>query len=217
MNELLPFSEKRMTVKEVAGALGVADRTVRDNIARLFPGIARDGVATLLNEEQVTAIKIAIERSGRTDLANVRQVGNATTELEIAVMTAKVLGYWKEKAEELAGQVAVKDKALALAAPKIELAEAVGRSEKNMSITDVSKIFGLHPRTEVFPYLRALGYLTRDDLPTQKAIDAGYLALRVTTDHLGETHSQAVVETWMLENWRAHVVHQVKRWAGEIK
>jgi phage antirepressor YoqD-like protein len=210
MNEMLPFGEKRMTVKEVAEALGVADRTIRDNVARLFPGLARDGIATMLDETQVTEIKIAIERSGRNDLANVRQVSLATTELEIAAMTEKVLDYWHDR-------VMILERELSEATPKIESHNALMRSELTMSITDAAKHFGLHPKTEVFPYLRAHNYLTREDLPSQSAIDAGYLALRQNPDRFGVCHPQAVVLTWMLENWRAHVVHQVKRWCGEIK
>jgi len=98
-------------------------------------------------------------------------------------------------------------------APKVELAEAIGKTERAMSITDAAKHFGLHPKLEVFPYLRALRYLTQDDLPTQAAIDQGYLSLKQTKDHAGNTWPQAVVEVWQLENWRSHVVPQIKRWA----
>lgn len=102
-------------------------------------------------------------------------------------------------------------------APKVESFEALMRSEKTMSITDAAKHFGLHPKVEVFPYLRARGYLTREDLPTQAAIDAGYLSLKVTHSSVSdEVYQQAVVEAWQLETWRAHVVHQVKRWLKEV-
>jgi phage antirepressor YoqD-like protein len=106
--------------------------------------------------------------------------------------------------------------ALALAAPKVEMAEALMRCDRNMCITDACKHFGLHPKTEVFPYLRHHGYLTTRDLPTQAAIDAGYLELKETVLRDGSTIAQAVVAVWQLENWRSHVVHQVKRWCGEM-
>jgi phage antirepressor YoqD-like protein len=201
---------RAMTVKQVAEALGVADRTIRDNVAKLFPGLARDGVTTYLDEEQVTAIKQAIEKSGRNDLANVRQVASATTELEIAKMTAKVIGYWKARAEEL------ENKALA-DAPKIECFEALMRSDKTMSITDCSKHFGLHPKKHVLPYLRERGYLTLSNLPTQAAIDQGYLSLRETKAGNGKVYPQAVVEDCQLETWRLRVVPQIKAWrAGMV-
>ena len=106
---------------------------------------------------------------------------------------------------------------IAADAPKVELADAIGKSDRSMSITDAAKHFGLHPVAEVFPYLRARGYLTERNLPTQAAIDAGYLALRETKDQAGNVWPQAVVEVWQLETWREHVVKQVKRWAAETK
>jgi excisionase family DNA binding protein len=61
-----------MTVKEVAEALNVSDRTVRRHAAEL--GLTEDGKTTLLSDEDATKIKIAVERSGRNDLDNVVQV-----------------------------------------------------------------------------------------------------------------------------------------------
>jgi anti-repressor protein len=120
-------------------------------------------------------------------------------------------------AADQAKEIEAKTQALALAAPKVACAEALMRCDQNMSITDACKHFGLHPKTEAFPYLRAMKYLTLKDLPTQAAIDAGYLELKETLLPDGTMRQQAVVAVWQLENWRAHVVHQVKRWAGEIK
>lgn len=145
-------------------------------------------------------------------------------------LRAKIVDRWMELEREVAPRVPqslsealrlaadLEDKRQALEAkvradaPKVELAEAVGVCEKTISITNAAKHFKLHPRAEVFPYLRAMGYLTIKDLPTQAALDAGYLGLKVTKGYDGEIHEQAVVEIWMLENWRAHVVHQIKRW-----
>jgi hypothetical protein len=81
-----------------------------------------------------------------------------------------------------------------------------------MSITDAAKHFGLHPKAEVFPYLRARGYLTAKDLPTLHAIGSGYLAIRETRCPDGEFRSQAVVLASQLDTWRKRVVPQVKAW-----
>ena len=104
------------------------------------------------------------------------------------------------------------ENALALAAPKVESFDALQRSEKTMSITHAAKHFGMHPKTEVFPYLRAMCYLTVRDLPTQSAIDAGYLALREAECGDGEFRPQSVVLTCQLETWRTRVVPQIKAW-----
>lgn len=202
--------DRRMTVREVAEALGVDESTVRRHIKAIREDLGnvaqvQNGVATYMTEAEVTEIKRRVERSGRNDLGNVAQVGNTTTALEIEEMTLKVIAYHKGEAARLRAE-------LAAAAPKIELADAIGRSERQMSITDCAKHFSLHPKTEVFPYLRAHGYLTEKSLPTQAALNAGYLSLKETKDQAGNVWPQAVVEAWQLENWRAHVVHQIKRW-----
>lgn len=205
MNDLSLFGDKRMTVKEVAKALGVADRTVRDNVARLFPGVARNGATTYLDEEQVTIIKQAIERSGRNDLANVRQVGGATTDLEMKRKAAEVMSWLISETDRLRAE-------LANAAPKVESFDALMRSERTMSITDAAKHFGLHPRRDVFEYLWDRGYLTIINLPTQSAIDAGYLALRETKAQNGNVYPQAVVLASQLETWRTRVIPQIEAW-----
>jgi len=189
-----------MTVQQVAEVLGVNPEAIKKHVRELYPDLMRTGVATYLDERQVTEIK------GRM-IPTTRVVG-AVTSLEIAEMTLKVIAYHKDEADRLRRELAV-------AQPKIESAEALAKCETAMSITEAAKHFGLHPKLEVFPYLRARGYLTRDDLPTQSAIDAGYLALRQNVDRFGEPHPQAVVLTWQLENWRAHVVHGIKRWERE--
>jgi phage antirepressor YoqD-like protein len=107
--------------------------------------------------------------------------------------------------------IAERDAALAAAKPKLESFDALMRSERTMSITEASKYFGLHPKLEVFPYLRERGYLTRDDLPTQAAIDAGYLALRKSNNGDGRVFSQAVVLDRQLETWRLRIIPQVRR------
>lgn len=101
------------------------------------------------------------------------------------------------------------------AQPAIESHAALMRSDHTMSITDAAKHFGLHPKAEVFPYLRERGYLTERDLPTQAAIEAGYLALKETKCPDGSVRSQSVVETRMLETWRLRVVPQIQRWKKE--
>jgi hypothetical protein len=70
-----------MTVKEVAEALGVDERTIQRITKILFPELVRNGATTFLNEAQVTAVKSEIGR-GRTDLDNIVEVGNVKTDLE---------------------------------------------------------------------------------------------------------------------------------------
>ncbi|MCX6675353.1 MAG: phage antirepressor KilAC domain-containing protein [Methanothrix sp.] len=208
--ELFPVlpSRKTMTVREVAEALGCDDETVRRHVKSLWPDVFQNGKTTYLDELMVLIVKQKLGTSGRNDLRSVAEARETTTALEIEEMTLKVISYHKGEAARLRAE-------LAAAAPKIELADAIGRSDRQMSITDCAKHFSLHPKTEVFPYLRAHGYLTEKSLPTQAALNAGYLSLKETKDQAGNVWPQAVVEAWQLDNWRAHVVHQIKRWVHE--
>ena len=196
------------TVKEVADVLGVDPEAIKKHVRELYPDLMQNGRTTYLDEREVTEIK-------RRMMPTTQVVGSVTS-LDIAEMTLKVIEYHRSEADRLRSELAVSFNALVLAAPKVEMAEALMRCDRNMSITDACKHFGLHPKTEVFPYLRHHGYLTTRDLPTQAAIDAGYLELKETVLRDGSTIAQAVVAVWQLENWRSHVVHQVKRWCGEM-
>jgi len=71
--------EQKMTVKEVAVALGVSDRTIQRHLKEmreegLSDNVVARGKEAVLNEKEVTIIKARIERSGRTDLDNVVQL-----------------------------------------------------------------------------------------------------------------------------------------------
>ena len=207
MNELSNYGDKRMTVREVAEALNVSDRTIRRHAEKM--GMTRNGFATYLSENDVTRIKQEIERSGRNDLDNVVQVRQTTTSLEIEEMTLKVISYHKAEADRLRLE-------LSAARPAIESHAAMMRSDKTMSITQCAKHFGVHPKTEVFPYLRERGYLTSKDLPSQTALDADILALVEARDRYTDAiYPQAVVRVCQLEKWRTVVVPNIEKWKEE--
>jgi len=198
VNGLAIAGDRRMTVKEVADAFGVDPEAIKKHVRELYPDILRNGLVTYLDESQVTEIK---RRMRPTTM-----VVGATTDLEMAQKTVEVISFYMAKLEAATTE-------LAIARPKAEAADALMVSTRTMSITDAAKHFGLHPKAEVFPYLRARAYLTSKDLPTQDAIDAGYLALRESKCPDGECRKQAVVLTSQLDTWRQRVVPQVKAWA----
>lgn len=189
-----------MRLDVVADTLGVTPEAIKKHVRDLYPGFLQPGLPTWLDEGMVTEIK-------RRMIPTTAVVG-AVTSLEIEEMTLKVIAYHRAQADRLRAE-------LALAAPKIEAAEALMVSERSMSVTDAAKHFGLHPRAQVFPYLRARGYLTAHDLPTQAAIDAGYLALRERRCHDGEVRKQSVVLLAQLDTWRLRVVPQIYAWIKE--
>jgi len=138
-------------------------------------------------------------------------------ELERAAAPAipKTFSEALQLAADQAKEIEAKTAALAIAAPKVESFDHLMRSEHTMSITQAAKHFGLHPKAEVFPYLRDRGYLTARDLPTQAALDSGYLALRESECSDGEVRPQAVVLTSQLETWRKRVIPQIEAWKAE--
>lgn len=69
-NELT--TEKKMTTKEVANALGVSYDTANNAVKRLFPEIVKNGKTTFLNEMQVAAISKDI--ANNTDVQ--KQINN---------------------------------------------------------------------------------------------------------------------------------------------
>ena len=198
--------EKKMTVKEVAEALGYETRTVQIKVKELFPDIVEAGKTTMLNEAQVTAIKMDCEKKFAV-----------TTDLEMMMMDARVSEWKTRKIQELQAQIEQKNQQLAIAAPKVESFDAMQRAENTMSITRAAKHFGLHPKTEVFPYLRDCGYLTGSDLPSQAALDAGYLVQRQTRCPDGLFRPAACVMLSQLETWRVRVVPQIEAWKERSK
>lgn len=192
-----------MTIREISDSTNTPIQTVHDAVDRVLPGIKKNGVTTYLDERQVALVSAELKRSHNTDLMGTRKV--VTTELERVETIMKAMEYLKLDADTLRAQ-------LVAAAPKIECAEALMRSERTMSITDAAKHFGLHPKGDVFPYLRDRGYLTMRDLPTQAALDAGYLSFRETKCPDGEVRGQAVVEVCQLETWRTRVIPQIQEW-----
>jgi phage antirepressor YoqD-like protein len=198
--------EQKMTVKEVAEALGYETRTVQIKVKELFPDIVEAGKTTMLNEAQVTAIKMDCEKKFAV-----------TTDLEMMMMDARVSEWKTRKIQELQAQIEQKNQQLAIAAPKVESFDAMQRAENTMSITRAAKHFGLHPKTEVFPYLRDCGYLTGSDLPSQAALDAGYLVQRQTRCPDGVFRPAACVMLSQLETWRVRVVPQIEAWKERSK
>lgn len=111
MKAITSREARRMTVKEVAEALGVSIETVRANGKALFPHLFVTGKTTCLNEAQVTAIKLRMQ--GHHNLQNTLEVKNATTDLEKEMIIPQALVYQQEKIVRLQGENARKDKIIA--------------------------------------------------------------------------------------------------------
>jgi len=105
MKDLAINGEKRMTVKEVAAALGVDASTVRKHIKDIRIDLGNvsqveNGKTTYMTESEVFEIKRRIERSGRNDLGNVVQVSNITTDLEMKEKAVEVMAWLVSQVED---------------------------------------------------------------------------------------------------------------------
>jgi phage antirepressor YoqD-like protein len=206
MKDLQLFDdEKKMTVKEVAEVLSVSERVVQLSAKKMFPERIENGKKTLFNEAQVTLIKKDLESHH-----NLEGTFEVSTDLEMMLMDKRVSEWKSAKIADLESQ-------LKKVQPMIESFNALQRSDKNMSITQAAKHFDLHPKTEVFPYLRDCRYLTSKDIPTQAAIDAGYLAVREVKCNDGEFRPTACVLASQLETWRTRVIPQIEAWKERNK
>lgn len=161
--------EKTMTVKEVAEALNVTDRTIQRHLKIIrgncdnVVGVAQ-GKSTFVTELEATEIKKRIEKSGRTDLNNIVQIAESTTDYEIAQMTLKVIAHHQAKAKQLEAQlIEERQQSVAL---QIRLDEAEDwYSVKRMESLNPGKKFPWQPLKRE---AKRLGLLPR------KVFDANY-------------------------------------------
>ncbi len=143
--------EQKMTVQEVAKALGVSEQTIRYHIRNLFPEIVKNGVATMINEKQATAIKGLIG-TGRNDLENVGQVKNIVTDIEKQETIIKAFQYLKDGYEQM--------KARAIAAETRN--QRLIHNSTTYTSGEIAKELGLKSAQELHEKLRVKGIIFKD-------------------------------------------------------
>lgn len=173
MNELALFGEKRMTVKEVAEALGYQPDTIQKTARALEANgaIARIEIrpdsshAILLDENQVQAVKDALVPR---DLTLKSKVESAITSIDIERMTLQVIQYHAARVKEL-------EAVLAVVTPKAELADRLTSSSDAIDLGTVARVLALpYGRNTLFSILRGKKILMADNRPYQEYMDRGY-------------------------------------------
>jgi len=91
MYELTMNGDKRMTVKEISEAIGVPERTIHNAIARVLPGVKKNGFITMLTQEQVALVSSELKRAHNSDLASTGKVIN--TDIEMLQKAAEVMAW----------------------------------------------------------------------------------------------------------------------------
>jgi phage antirepressor YoqD-like protein len=96
-------------------------------------------------------------------------------------------------------------KQLELQAPKVELADKALRNDTQMSITDAGKHLGMRQK-DIFRIMRVHNYLTKKNLPTQKALTRNILTLKTNSE---EGFKQAVMTMDNIMNFQTRHCEKV--------
>jgi phage antirepressor YoqD-like protein len=189
MNEIAKQGDRRMTVREVADVLQIPEQTLRNNIRTLFPELMQNGVTTYLNEEQVTALKLEIER--HHNLSSTGQVGHVSTRLERQLYIAKALHFANEEIQQLQSELSQRERKIAADAPKVEFFDQVADSKDALQMRDVAGVLNIPGwgRNKIFDFLRKEKVLDNRNVPYREFEDRGYFRVieQKWTDRDGET------------------------------
>ena len=161
MNEL--SLERKMTVKEVAEVLQVSDKHIRETIKKLFPNILQNGKVTFLNEQQVTAIKLKIDKN-----PYLNQSVEVKTELEKELLIQQAMMFQAEKIQSM-------QTLLDAQKPAVDFYKAVTDSRDAIEMSKVAKMLDMGiGRNKLFEILREKQILRQNNEPYQTFIDRGY-------------------------------------------
>lgn len=181
--------EKKMSVKEVADAIGYESETIRKKVKELFPEIVENGKPTMLSEKQVSIIRNNL--FPRTPALK-SGVESAVTSLDIEEMTIRVIQYHMAEAARLRLENQQQREKLALAAPKVEFYDQVADSKDAIDMRSAAAVLNIHNmgRNNLFAKLRQLGIVDDENCPYRKYQDAGLFRVIETryTDSYGDTH-----------------------------
>lgn len=173
--ELFGNSLPVMTVSHVAEILKRDPRTIQLKVKELFPDLVVNGKKTMLNEMQVTAVKLDLEKTFEV---------KSDIEKELLIMQA--MQFQSEKIQAMQAKIE-------MLIPKAELADMAIRDEtKQYSITDAGKHLDISQGI-MFAILRDKRLITTKNIPTQRALDYGILQLRTNICSDGKNRPQAVM------------------------
>lgn len=164
----LTKNEKQFTVKEIAEILKVSERTIQRWVEKYFPEKMKNGITTLLNENEITVIKQEMKRNYSLDNAV-----EVTTDLEMQKRIFEDMQYMLEKIKQQEQDLIKANDKIAIDAPKVEFAETVSSSKDALTFRIFAKILGTG-QNRLFEALRAKRILMPDNSPYQRYIDEGY-------------------------------------------
>jgi phage antirepressor YoqD-like protein len=178
MNEVTESGSKFMTVREVADVLRVSADTIKISIRELYPDLMQNGVTTVLDEAQVTAVKMNLRKNSQVQ-------NQPKTDLEKKLIVAQAIQFLQEEIEELRSR----NEELK---PKAEFFDAVADSKDALQMRDVAAALNLPGwgRNKIFAFLRKQGILDGKNIPYREFQDREYFRVieQNYADAFGDTH-----------------------------
>jgi phage antirepressor YoqD-like protein len=163
MNEPAVSGCDFMTVGKVSEVLGVSENTIRRSLNELFPDLAKNGKVTLLDEKQVTAVKMNLRKNSRV-------AAQPKTDLEKKLIVAQAIQFLQEEIEELRSQNAELK-------PKAETLDKITATASDVSVRELAAVLAL-PRlgqNNLFLRLREDGYIDGFNRPYRQYIENGLM------------------------------------------
>ena len=190
MNELT--TEKTMTTKEVAEALGTRPNVITENAKKCLPNkMIENGKTTYWTQAEVTVLLDFMKsNNNRTDLDLSNRLIGASTELTPALKLKKALELAQEAYEEelsiLRAKNEAQEKQLSEQKPKVDFYDRVTESSDCIDIGQCAKILNVHGigRNKLFETLRQKKILNEHNQPYQKYVDCGYFRIIETSFNL---------------------------------
>lgn len=184
MNEVA--TEKTMTVKEVASAMGVSTDTIKNCIRRIMPNKMQSGKTTLLNEAEVACIskelKINCKVTEQLTCEAASQVKNTTTDLEIlnnalSAFTA-LKDLYNRKEAEYQATIKHQKQQLIDQQPKVDAYNNFLDREQFCNFRDAAKYLGV-TQTELMTLLKSK-YIYKNSVSEYRCYSefADYFTLR---------------------------------------
>jgi phage antirepressor YoqD-like protein len=190
MNELT--TEKTMTTKELAEALGVDKSTISrtletlpDLVATLQQVNINGKMGYVYNEAQATAIKTALQNKTKIS-KNGFDTLTIANDFEMLVMQQKLTEYQSRRIAELQAENERKEKQLIEQKPKVDFYDRVTESSDCIDIGQCAKVLNVKNigRNKLFEILRQKKILNEHNQPYQKYVDCGYFRIIETSFNL---------------------------------
>jgi phage antirepressor YoqD-like protein len=188
MKELTINHTDDMTVAMVSDTFDIHHTTVSKYVKKLFPDKVKNGVVTLLNEEEVTAIKLNIQQNQHLS----RSSKLPKTDLEKKLLIQQAIGFLNEEIEDLKQEIESQSLQLEEAQPKIEFHDQVKTSVNSITVAEFANLLtkkGFKTgQNKLFKFFYDNKYLVKSNRPYQTYMNSGLFEVKKVTylDHKEE-------------------------------